>query len=84
MENIITNPGLQHIAENIFLNLDVEHLQMCGRINQSCKEILDNAMFWLRQFVGLSKENQEDWLKSVNNFDEEIRRILESFNTSTK
>ena len=41
-------------------------------------------MFWLRQFVGLSKENQEDWLKSVNNFDEEIRRILESFNTSTK
>ena len=30
MENIITNPGLQHIAENILWNLDVKHLQMCG------------------------------------------------------
>ena len=37
IENIITNPGLQHIAENILWNLDVEHLQMCGLFNHSCK-----------------------------------------------
>ena len=65
MEKIITNPGLQHLAENIFWNLDVEHLKICGLINQSCQQILDNPMFWLRKFVGLSKANQKDWIKSI-------------------
>ena len=65
MEKIITNPGLQHLAENIFWNLDVEHLKICGLINQSCQQILDNPMFWLRKFVGLSKANQKDWIKII-------------------
>ena len=74
MENIITNPGLQHLAEKIFWNLDVEHLKICGLINQSCQQLLDNPMFWLRKFVGLSKDNQKDWInviKSVKNSEEE-------------
>ena len=63
MENFIANPGLQHLAENIFLNLDVEHLKICRLINQSCQQMLDNPMFWLRKFKGLSKENRKDWIK---------------------
>ena len=35
MLKILNNPGLQHLAENIFLNLDFEHLQMCQLLNQS-------------------------------------------------
>ena len=65
MENIISNPGLQHLAEKIFLNLDVEYLKNCGLINQSCQQILDNPMFWLRKITGLSKKNQKDWINAI-------------------
>ena len=74
MEKIVSNPGLQHLAENIFLNLDDEHLKICEQINESCRQMLDNAMFWLRKFLGLSKKNREDWIKiiqSVKNSDKE-------------
>ena len=72
MEKILNNPGLQHLAENVFWNLNVEDLIMCSQINQSCNQILEDPMYWLRKFVGLSKENRKDWFKiiqSVKNFD---------------
>ena len=72
MEKIINSPGLQHLAEKVFSNLDVEDLKICGQINQSCYQILEDPMYWLRKFVGLSKENRKDWFKiiqSVKNFD---------------
>ena len=71
MEKIINTPGLQHLAEKVFSNLDVEDLKS-GHINQSCNQILEDPMYWLRKFVGLSKENRKDWFKiiqSVKNFD---------------
>ena len=70
MENFINNPGFQHLAENIFCNLELEDLKLCGLINQSCKQILDNPMFWLKKFRSLSEENEKNWIKtmkSVNN-----------------
>ena len=78
MESIINNPGLQHLAERIFLNLDTEHLNICRLINQSCKQILENPFFWLKKFKNLSKENQKDWikiLKEVKN-SEKIHAII--------
>ena len=78
LEKILNNPGLQHLAENIFGNLDFEHLMVCRGINQSSKQILDyqmdKPMFLLRKFRGLSKENQKDWIKvieSTKNFEKE-------------
>ena len=75
METIINNPGLQHLAEKVFLNLDVEDLKNCEHINQSCKKILENPMFWLKKFGGsLSEKNEKDWVKiiqSVKNSDHE-------------
>ena len=74
MENFISIPGFQHLAENIFCNLELEHLKICGLINQSCKQILDNPMFWLKKLRSLSKENEKDWIKtmkSVNNYGKE-------------
>ena len=66
METIINNPGLQHLAEKVFLNLDVEDLKNCEHINQSCKQILENPMFWLKRFGGsLSKKNEKDWVKII-------------------
>ena len=66
MLKILNNPGLQHLVENIFFNLDVEYLQICGLLNQSSKQIFDGPMFqepmfWLNKFRYLSEENQNDW-----------------------
>ena len=64
----INNPGLQHLAEEIFWNLDlIKALENCQQINQSSKMILQNPVFWLKKFVqrGLSKKNQEDWMKAI-------------------
>ena len=62
LEKILNNPGLVHLAENIFSNLDNENLDACGQINQSSKHILANPIFWLRKFTALSKENQKEWI----------------------
>ena len=67
MENFFNNPGLQHLAENIFLNLNYADLKKCHLINQSSSQILDNPMFWIRELIqkGLSKENQNDWIEAI-------------------
>ena len=57
MDNIITNPGLQHIAENVLWNLDIEHLQMYGLINQFCKSILDTQRKEIRTFECSCQKN---------------------------
>ena len=74
-ETILNNPGLQHLAEYIFFNLDVEHLQLFELLNQSSRQILEgrmfqDPMFWLKKFQGISIDNQIDWtnvIQSVNN-----------------
>ena len=65
MEKIIRNPGLQHLAEKVFWNLNAEDLKNCAQINQSCKQILLNPIFCLKKFKGLSKENRKDWIKVI-------------------
>ena len=68
MENFINNPGLQHIAENVFLNLNHENLEKCRLVNEYWKNILDNPMFWIKKFIrrgGLSKKNQIDWMAAI-------------------
>ena len=68
LANLINNPGLQHLAEEIFWNLNlIKALENCQQINQSSKMILQNPVFWLKKFVrrGLSKKNEEDWMKAI-------------------
>ena len=68
MDEIINNPGLQHIIELIFFNLDHKDLMNCQLVNKSNQQILKNPMFWLKKWSfnrGLSKENQTDWIKAL-------------------
>ena len=67
LDQISNNPGLQHIIEKIFLNLDFDSLLACQLINKSCQEVLDDPIFWLKKWIlrGLSKKNQTDWTKAV-------------------
>ena len=78
MEIIISNPGLHHLAEKVFWNLDGEDLRICAQINQSSKQILQHPIFFLKKFKGLSKKNRENWIKviqSVKTSDEGIAII---------
>ena len=67
MEKLINNTGLQHLAENIFLNLNSADLKKCQLINQSASQILDNPLFWIKKLIqnGLSKENQRYWFEAI-------------------
>ena len=67
MEKIINNPGLQHLAENIFLNLKSEDLKKCQLINKSTCQISDDPLFWMKKLIqnGISEENEKDWFKSI-------------------
>ena len=78
MEKIITIPGLQHLAEKVFLDLDVQDLNMCAQINQSCKQILESPIFWMKKFRSPSKqENQKEWIfKAAQDGYTEIVKIL--------
>ena len=81
MENIINNPGLQHLIEKMFLNLNYEDFKKCQIINKSAKNILGNSMFWIKKLIqrGLSKNNQIIFIKaiqSVKNSDMEKSFLL--------
>ena len=74
MENILKNPGLQHLAENIFLQLSYEDLEKCGLVNQASKKILENEnpIFWHKKLIrqaGLfsknSKKTQSVWAEII-------------------
>ena len=69
MENIINNPGLQHLTEKFLWNLNYENMEACQFINKSCKQILANPLFWLRKFIQegrLSTKNKNDWTKVIS------------------
>ena len=67
MEQIIQNPGFQHVAEKIFLNLPFEDLLTCQLVNMSTNHIVQNPMFWIKKWIlkGLTKKNQDDWIKAI-------------------
>ena len=79
LEIILNAPGLLHISENIFNNLDYKDLEVCRNINRSSQQILDNPMFWLRKLGLLSKKNKKDWIKviqSVKNSSKKKKAII--------
>ena len=70
MDLITKNPGLQHVAENIYHF----NLLKCQNVNTEWKKILESPYFWLKKCVcqfGLSsekiQENQSQWLKLLQN-----------------
>ena len=63
LDQIVINPGLQHIIEMIFFNLDYKDLKKCSLVNKNIEKILINPMFWLKKWRfdrRLSKKNQFD------------------------
>ena len=66
MESIAENPGLQHLVENVFANLeDHKSLLECQKVNSTWKRMLDNPIFWFKKCLGkrLLRHHQNDWTK---------------------
>ena len=66
MDTLTKNPGLQHIAEEIFLNLSLSDILKCSRVNESWKTILDKPHFWIQKRAQDPKfKNKSAWKKLV-------------------
>ena len=67
MDQIIENPGFQHLTEKILLNLPFKDVISLQLVNKTLKEILDDPMFWIKKWIlkGLSKKNKDDWIKAI-------------------
>ena len=71
LEKFINIPGLQHLAENVFLNLNYRDLEACGLVKGSFQYFLDqlmaNPLFFLEKFIrgGMSKKNEMDWTEII-------------------
>ena len=67
MDRFTNNPGLQHVAENIFLLLDPKTLGSCQLVNRSWKNILENPRFWLKKSaqIGMPRELYSAWYEYI-------------------
>ena len=71
LEKFINIPGLHHIAENIFVNLNYQSLEACKSVDGSFQHYLDqlmaNPLFFLKKFIrgGMSKKNEMDWTEII-------------------
>ena len=71
MDIITKNPGLQHISEEIFMNLDSECLMNCQEVNSYWKELIKNPKFWLKKCNSntssfqLTKKSQMEWKTAI-------------------
>ena len=67
MDQIIKNPGFQHLTEKFLLNLPIKDVISLQSVNKNLKEILDDPMFWIKKWnlKGLSKKNKNDWIKAI-------------------
>ena len=65
LEIFIQNPGLQHLAENIFLNLNYQDLQSCQLINRPSQLLLNNPRS--QSFTSLNADLRQD-INRVSSF----------------
>ena len=74
MDLITRTPGLIHIAEQIFSNLERTSLLVCQEVNEYWASILRNPWFWydrMAKNTKLSQEHQKEWM----NFCEKLRKL---------
>ena len=85
MEEIINTPGLQHLAESIYLNLDYAALKKCQFINQSTSKILNNPIFWIEELLRRERSNEDpsdliSTIQMAKTFEKKLfRRMLDMF-----
>ena len=72
MEAVTKNPGLQHIAEDIFNILEKKSLADCRLVNKSWMTILNRPIFWLKKTKSEhTPENFKSWEMLVHDIEED-------------
>ena len=86
MDLLTNNPGLQHISEEIFLNLDNENLLKCQKVNKDWEQIINNPNFWLKKCRqhDLTEEDHEDWSKLIKTLKSDDDILKQSVTTCLK
>ena len=85
MDLITNSPGLQHLAEYIFKNLNYIDLEKCAQVNDSWKNICENPYFLLSFCIhnGHLEANKIAWqqniLKVMKNADQKNLEKLITF-----
>ena len=70
MENILINPGLQHIIKSSFIFLEKSDILSFRLVNQDCKNIIDDPIFSLKklsQLKNVPKDLIKSWKKIIQN-----------------
>ena len=73
MEYISKNPGLQHISERIFSELEHDVLLKCQDVNTFWKNLLKKPIIWLNICLkkGLRSQYYQEWLKLIQNLNDD-------------
>ena len=80
MEDIIRNPGLQHIIESALVFLDKKSIASFRSLNHDCKNIVDNPTFCLKklsQVEEVPKDLIVKWKKTIQNIDDSKENLQE-------
>ena len=70
MEDILKNPGLQHIIKTTLTFLDKSDIASFRLVNQYCKNIVNDPIFFLKklsQLKDIPKDLIENWMKTIQN-----------------
>ena len=70
MEDIVKNPGLQHIIKTTLTFLDKSNIASFRLVNQYCKNIVNDPIFFLKklsQLKDVPKDLIENWMKTIQN-----------------
>ena len=83
MENILKNPGLQHIINTSLIFLEKSDILSFRLVNQDCKNIVDDPIFSLKrlsQLKDVPKNLIESWKKIIQKLQHannaKIRQII--------
>ena len=68
LDELVKNPGLQHVALNIFKNLDPKSLGNCRLVSKQWKDCIDEVKWW--------------WLDQLSNYTDSLKRLKLKFNPS--
>ena len=76
MDIIVEIPGLQHIAEDIFLELEEKSLKKCQNLNRKYRNFLGSPRFLLKFW--LNKLSQEELFQDdIESYNELVKKLVD-------
>ena len=74
LESLISNPGFEHLSQNILIHLDKKTLLAMRLVNNSSRDFLNKPRFWLNKMNyknGGSMELHKAWISLIQKVEDE-------------